>query len=206
MNNSPVTFPSTISTKNFSNFLGTCEPSCLFPREFCFVFRSSRLQTPATHRTKNAVHSGLADKGLNLRRFTTQGIFGIFMNKVFLHLHLQFVSLYTSSDLRLNSLHSQFDDFLWLHTRAQQRRKVITRWTSYKTFRLLSILQSSEFCSVLFKAEVPHCSVGSCSCHIHCEPCTESQPRSHIDANFDGLSIAAGLTRIQTHSRVCTTP
>ena len=154
-----------------------------------FVFRSSSIQTRATHRTINAVHSWVADKGLNLKHFPTRGIFGLFMDKVFLHFHLQFVSLYTSSDLWLSSLRSQFADFLWICTRAQQGREVITRWTSCKKFRLLQILHSSEFCSVIFKAEVPHRSVGSCSCQIQFETFTKSN-LVPIDANFDGLSTA----------------
>ena len=86
-------FISTISTWNFSNFLGTCEPSCLLHHEFHFVIRSSSLQTPATHRTINAMHSRVADKGLNLRYFPARGIFRMFMNEVLLHCHLQLVSL-----------------------------------------------------------------------------------------------------------------
>ena len=48
--------------------------------------------------------------------------------------------------------------------------------TSHKKFRLFSILHSSEFCFVIFKTGVPHCSVGSCSRQIHCKTFTESQP------------------------------
>ena len=177
MKNSPVIFPSTISTKYISNFFGTCGPSCLFSHELCFVFRS--LKTPATHRAIDAVHSRVADKGLNLRHFPDCGIFGMFMDKVFLHFHLQFVRLYTSADLWLDSVCFQFADFSWACTRAQQGREVITRWTSCKKFRLLSVLHSSEFCSVIFKAVVPHHSVGSCSCQIHCKPFTNSKPRSN---------------------------
>ena len=112
MNVSPVTFPSAISTWNFSNFLGTCESSCLLPHELYFVIRSSNLQTPATHRTINAMHSWVADKGLNLGHFPARGILGMFMNEVLLQFHLQLVSLYTSSDLWLSSLCFQPADFL----------------------------------------------------------------------------------------------
>ena len=62
MNKSLVAFPSTISTKYFSNFLGTRDPSCLLSHELCV--RSSSLQTPATHRTIDAVHSWVIDEGL----------------------------------------------------------------------------------------------------------------------------------------------
>ena len=170
-----VAFLSTISTKYFSNFLGTREPSCLLPHELCF--RSSSLQTPATHRTIYAVHSRVADKGLNFRHLPRTGILGMFMNEVFLHFHLQLVALYTNSDLWLNSLCFPFADFSWFCTRVQQRRKVVTWRTSRKKFGMLSILHTSEVCFVIFKTEVPHCSVGSCSRQIHCEPFTESQPR-----------------------------
>ena len=113
MNKSLVAFPSTISTQNFSNFLGTCEPSCLLPHELHFVMRFSSLQTPATHRTVNAMHSRVADKGLNLKDFPARGILGMLMNEVLLHFHLQLVSLYTSSDLWPNSLCFQLADFLF---------------------------------------------------------------------------------------------
>ena len=55
----------------------------------------------------------VADKGLNLKHFPARGIFGMSLEKVFLHFHLQFVSLYTSSDLWLGSLGSQIVDFFW---------------------------------------------------------------------------------------------
>ena len=142
-------------------------------------FDPRAFQIPATHRTIDVVHSRVIDERLNLRHFPARGILGMFMEKVFLHFHLQLVTLYTSSDLWLNFLCFQFADFSRCRTtRVQQRRKLISRWTSCKKFRLLSILHSSEFCSVIFKAEVPHRSVGSCSCQIHCEPFTKSKPRS----------------------------
>ena len=202
---SPVTFPSAISTWNFSNFLGTCEPSCLLPHEFSFVIRSSSLQTPATHRTINAMHSRVADKGLNLRHFPARGILGMFTDKMLLHFHPKFVSLYASSDLWLKNLLSQFADFLWFHTRVQQRQEVITRWPSHKKFELLSILHSSEFRSVIFKAEVPHCSVGSCSCQIHCEPFTESQPRCTRSELRRNWVLLCSRTHAP-HSRMCRIP
>ena len=169
MNKSPVTFPSTIPTKYFSNFFGTCEPSCRFSHVLFLslnppAFKLQRHMGPSMLNT-------VADKGLNIRHFSARGIFGMFMDKV-----LQ--SLHTSFDLWLNSLRSQLADLLWICTRAPQRREVIARLTSCKKFRLLSILDSWEFCSVIFKAAVPHHSVGSCSCHIHCEPFTKSKPRS----------------------------
>ena len=101
----------------------------------------------------------------------------MFMNEVFSHFHLQLVTLYTSSDLRLNFLCSQFADFSRFCTLVQQRRKLITWRTSYEKVRLFSILHSSEFCLVIFKTEVPHRSVGSCSGQIHCKTFTESQLR-----------------------------
>ena len=101
MNKPLVTFPSTISTKYFSNFFGTCEPSRWHCHELCFVFQSSSSQTPATHRTIDAVHSWIIDEGLNLRHLPRNGNFGIFMIQVFSHFHLQLVTLYTSSDLWL---------------------------------------------------------------------------------------------------------
>ena len=52
---------------------------------------------------------------------------------------------------------------------------------------MLSGLHSSKFSFLLFKAEVPHCSVGSHKCQSHCEPFTESTPRS---TNLNGFSIA----------------
>ena len=155
-----------------ANFLGTFEPSCLLSHKLHFGIRSSNLQTPATYRTIDAVLSRVADKGLNLGHFPTRGIRGLFMNKVFWHFHLQLVALYTSSDLWLDFLCFQFADFSRFCTRAQQRRRVVTRWASCKKFRLLSILHSSWLCSVIFKAGVPHCSVGSCSRQVHCEPFT----------------------------------
>ena len=172
-----VAFPSRISTKYFSNVFGTRDPSCSVSHELCFVFQSSSSQTPATHWTIDGVHSWVIDDGLNLRHLPRNGIFGMLMNEVFLHFHLQLVTLYTSSDLWLYSFRFQFADFSRFCTLAQQRRKLVTWRTSHKEFRLFSILHSSEFCSVIFKTEVPHCSVGSCSCQIHCETFTESQPR-----------------------------
>ena len=123
MNKSLVPFPSTISTKYFSNFFGTCEPSGSLSHELCFVFQSSSSQTPATHRTIDAVHSVVIDEGLNLRHLPRTGNFGMFMNKVFSHFHLQLVTLYTSSDMWLNCLCSQFAGFSRFCTRVQQRRK-----------------------------------------------------------------------------------
>ena len=172
----PVTFPSTISTKYFSNFFETRDPSCSFSHELCFVFQSSSSQTPAAHWTIDAVHSRIIDERLNFKHLPRAGIFGMFMNKVFLHCHLQLVSLYTSSHLWLDSL----ADFLWFHTRVQQGIEVIARRTSRKKFRLFSILHSSEFCSVIFKAEVPHCSVGCCSCQIHCKNLHGFQTSLHM--------------------------
>ena len=154
MHKSLVSFPSTISTKYFSNFLGTRDPSCSLSHELCFVFRSSSSQTPATHRTIDAVHSWVIDEGLNLRHLPRTRILGMFMNEVFLHCHLQLVGLYTSSDLWLNSLCFQLADVSCC-TRAPQRRKLVTWRTSHKKFRLFSILHPSEFCSVIFKTEVP---------------------------------------------------
>ena len=171
-----VAFLSTISTKYFSNFLGTREPSCLLPHELCF--RSSSLQTPATHRTIYAVHSRVADKGLNFRHLPRTGILGMFMNEVFLHFHLQLVALYTNSDLWLNSLCFPFADFSWvLHSVFNKGEKSSLGGLPARSSGCISILHTSEVCFVIFKTEVPHCSVGSCSRQIHCEPFTESQPR-----------------------------
>ena len=72
---------------------------------------SRSLQTPATHRTINAMHSRVAGERLNLGDSPSRGILATFMNEVLLHLHLQLVSLYTSSDLWLNSLCSHRADF-----------------------------------------------------------------------------------------------
>ena len=110
MNKSLVTFPSTISTKYFSNFFGTCEPSRSLSHELCFVFQSSSSQTPATHRTIDAVHSWVIDEGLNLRHLPRTRNFGMFMNEVFSHFHLQLVTLYTSSDPWHNFLCFQLAD------------------------------------------------------------------------------------------------
>ena len=69
---------------------------------------------------------GSFDWGLNFRHLPARGILGMFMNEVLLHFHLQFVTLYASSDLWLNSLCFQFTDFSWFCTRVQRRRKVVT--------------------------------------------------------------------------------
>ena len=75
------------------------------------------------------MHSRVADKGLNLKHVPARGIFGMFMNEVLLHCHLQLVSLHTIS-------------YLWLDSLCfQQGIEVIARRTSR------SILHSSEFCS-----------------------------------------------------------
>ena len=141
----------------------------------CFLMNSTFSFDPRAS-TINAMHSRVADKGLNFRHFPARGIFGMFMNEVLLHFHLQLVSLNTSSDLWPTPLRFQFADFLRFHTRVQQGIEVTARRTSRKKFGLFSILHS-EFCSVIFKAEVRNCSVGSCSCQSHCKPFTESQPR-----------------------------
>ena len=68
--------------------------------------------------------------------------------------------------------------------------------TSFEVWYLeFSTLHSSEFCSVMFKAEVPHCSVGSCSCQIHCEPFTESRPRCTW-RKLRRIECCCGLARI----------
>ena len=97
MNKSLVTFPSIISTKYFSNFFGTPDPSRSLSHELCFVFQSSRSQTPATRWTIDAVHSWVIDEGLNLKHLPRTGILEMFMNEVFSHFHLQLVALYTSA-------------------------------------------------------------------------------------------------------------
>ena len=112
------------STKYFSNFLGTRDPSCSLSHELCFDFRSSSSQTPATHWTIDAVHSRVIDERLNFRHLPRTRILGMFMNEVFLHFHLQFVALCTSSDLWLNFLCFQFAEFSCC-TRVQQRRKLV---------------------------------------------------------------------------------
>ena len=51
------------------------------------------------------------------------------------------------------------------------------------------ILHSMEFSFVVFKTEVPHCSIGFCSDQVHCEAFT----KSHLvacETNLDGLSVA----------------
>ena len=53
----------------FSNFFGTRDPSRSLSQELCFVFQFSSSQTPATHRTIDAVHSWVIDEGLNLKHF-----------------------------------------------------------------------------------------------------------------------------------------
>ena len=55
------------------------------------------------------LHTRVADKGFNPKRFPARGILGMFMNDVLQHFHLQLVSLYTRSDLWLNSLFLQLD-------------------------------------------------------------------------------------------------
>ena len=187
MHKSQVAFPSTISTKYFSNFQGTRDPSCLLPDELCF--RSSSLQTPATHRTIDAVHSRVIDEGLNLRHLPARGIHGMFMNEVFLHFHLQLVTLHTSSDLWLNFLCFLFADFSWFCTRSQQRRKVVTWRTSRKK------LGCSRFCTHRSSA------LSSSRLRSHVVPLALAVVKSTAkpsrspnlvahDANFDGLSIA----------------
>ena len=181
VNKSLVTFPSAMSTKYFSNFFGTCEPSRSLSHELCFVFQSLSYQTPATHRTIDAVHSWIIDEGLNLSHLPRTGNFGMFMNEVFSHFHLQLVALYTSSDLWLNFLCFQFADFLCFCTRVQQRRKLITWRTSHKKFRLFSILHSSLRSHIVPLALAVVKSTA--------KPSRSPNLVVH-DANFDGLNIA----------------
>ena len=155
-------------------------------------------------RRRKLVTLWASHKKFNLKQLPRTGNFRMFMNEVFSHFHLQLVTLYTSSDLWLNFLCSQFADFSRFHARVQQRGKLITWRTSHKKFRLFSILHSSEFCFVIFKAEVPHCSVGSCSRQIHCDPFTES-PSSHMMQTSTDWVLLWSHTR-STHSGICTTP
>ena len=139
LNKSLVTFPSTISTKYFGNFFGTCEPSRSLSYELCFVSQISSSQTPSTHPTIDVVLSWVIDEGLNLRHRPRTGNFRMFMNEVFSHFHLQLVTLCTSSDLWPNFLCSQFADFSRFYARVQQRGKLFTWRASHKKFRLFSI-------------------------------------------------------------------
>ena len=145
-----VAFPSTISTKYFSNFLGTRDPSCSLSHELCFVFRSSRSPIPATHWTIDTEHSRVIDERLNFRHLPRTGIFGMFMNKAFLHFHLQLVTLHTSSDL----LAQIFTVFNLLNSRAARvlNREENSSHVGLPTrssrcshqFRLSSVLSSSR--------------------------------------------------------------
>ena len=79
-----------------------------------------------------------------------------------------------------------------LHTCTQQRREVVTWRTSRKKLGLLSVLQSSEFSSVVFKAENPtlfHWLLQS-------EPFTKSQLRC-MRHKPRRIEYCCGLARIQ---------
>ena len=150
-----------------------------FPKEIQAVLDlASSSQTPATHRTIDAVHSWVIDEGLNLRHLPRTGNFRMFMNEVFSHFHLQLVTLYTSSGLWLNFLCSQFADFSRFCARVQQRGKLITWRTSHKT---------SEFCPVIFRSH-------SVPWALAVVKSTANPSRSPnlvpIKANLEGLSIA----------------
>ena len=198
---SPVAFPSATSTKYFSNFLGSREPSCLLPHELYFVTRSSSLQTPATHRTINAVHFRVADKGLKLRHLESLGCsrtkcfcISICNLKAFTQV------LICGSILSvLNLLISRGSAHVF-----NIEEKSSLGGTSREKFGMLSILHTSEFRPVIFEAEVPCCSIGSCSRQIHCKPFTESQPRRTWCELTDWVLLWSHTH--STHSKVCTTP
>ena len=128
-------------------------------------------KTGGTKRTKKKANKKAKKKSKNKRQKTKKAT-----NKGNTRQQKQKKKKGPSHDPWSNFLCFQFADFS-CSTRVQQRRKVVTWRTSRKKFGMLSILHSSEFCPVISKGEVPHCSVGSCSRHIHCEPFTESQPR-----------------------------
>ena len=128
----------------------------------------------------NAVLSQVAGNGLTLGHSPARGILGMFMDENLLHLHLHLEKLqHMFSCVAQLSVHHA--DFFRFHTRPQQEREVVTWRTSRKKLGLLSLLQSSKFNSVVFKAQVPHCSIASCSGQVHCEPFTLHATRISTD-------------------------
>ena len=67
-----------------------------------FIYTST-LHAPDMYRTNNAVHSrSLRKDSLNLGHSPAQGILGMFLNEMLLHLHLQLLTFHTYSDLWLD--------------------------------------------------------------------------------------------------------
>ena len=202
-----------------NNFGSTHVPSThhLLPHELCF--RSSSLQTPATHRAIDAVRSRVIDLQEVLQQFLWNSVIHLvrfLMNSVLsfeslgclkLQRHIGPSLLYTRViDERLNFRHLQACGILGMYL-----NKVFFAFPSASCGSIFSVFNllisrgsarvvnkeeksslgglparslgcsrfciSSQFCSVVFKAEVPHRSVGSRSRQIHCETFTESQPR-----------------------------
>ena len=129
---SPVVFPSTTSTKCFSNFLRNRDHLVCILMNSGFDPRALRFQR---HIGPSMLCTlGSLTRELNLRHFTARGIFGMFMQEVFLHFHLQLAqALICGSILSILNLLCCF--FLWFCTRVQQRREVVTWRTSRQEVR-----------------------------------------------------------------------
>ena len=76
--------------------------------------------------------------------------------------------------------------------------EVVTWRTSRKKLGLLSVLQSAEFTSVVFKAVVVHCSIVllAFAAVKSCDPFTQSEPRC-MRHEPRRIECCCGLTRTQ---------